>query len=553
MFKKTLSTLALCMCLLGANAQVADYNVVPLPQNVTAQKGKAFALTPQTTIVYSGNDQAMKDNANFLAEYIQVITGFKPNVSTQKVKGTNTILLTLNPKVAGNEAYTLTVNDKQVTIAGSTAAGVFYGVQTLRKSLPISETNPKIPQHLQEVSLPAVQISDSPLFGYRGVMLDCCRHFFSVDFIKRYIDILALHNINTFHWHLSDDQGWRIEIKKYPKLTEIGSKRTETVLPGDKGYDGTPVSGYYTQEEARELVKYAADRFITIIPEIDMPGHIQSALAAYPELGCTGGPYPVCTHFGVIKEVLCAGNPKALQLAKDVVNEIMDIFPSEYIHLGGDECPKDRWKECAKCQQKIKDLNLKDEEKHSKEELLQTWFMGELEKDIRARGRKMIAWDEILDGSPSKTVTVIGWTSKDASIRSARQGHPTVVAPITNFYFSNPRINKIEGVPSIQRVYDLDPCFDVLTLEEQKNIIGAEGCIWTEWVKDSTKLEWQLLPRLAALCEVQWTPKDKRNLDNFLSRMFHMQELYQLKNMNYRKDIGEDVLKSKESKGFFCK
>ena len=341
--------------------------------------------------------------------------------------------------------------------------------------------------------------------------------------------------------------------KKYPKLTEIGSKRTETVLPGDKGYDGMPVSGYYTQEEARELVKYAAERFITIIPEIDMPGHIQSALAAYPELGCTGGPYPVCTHFGVIKEVLCAGNPKALQLAKDVVNEIMDIFPSEYIHLGGDECPKDRWKECAKCQQKIKDLNLKDEEKHSKEELLQTWFMGELEKDIRARGRKMIAWDEILDGSPSKTVTVIGWTSKDASIRSARQGHPTVVAPITNFYFSNPRINKIEGIPSIQRVYDLDPCFDVLTPEEQKNIIGAEGCIWTEWVKDSTKLEWQLLPRLAALCEVQWTPKDKRNLDNFLSRMFHMQELYQLKKMNYRKDIGEDVLKSKESKGFFCK
>ena len=553
MFKKTLSTLALCMCLLGANAQVADYNVVPLPQNVTAQKGKPFALTPQTTIVYSGNDQAMKDNANFLAEYIQVITGFKPNVSTQKVKGTNTILLTLNPKVAGNEAYTLTVNDKQVTIAGSTAAGVFYGVQTLRKSLPISETNPKTPQNLQEVSLPAVQISDSPLFGYRGVMLDCCRHFFSVDFIKRYLDILAMHNINTFHWHLSDDQGWRIEIKKYPKLTEIGSKRTETVLPGDKGYDGTPVSGYYTQEEARELVKYAAERFITIIPEIDMPGHIQSALAAYPELGCTGGPYPVCTHFGVIKEVLCAGNPKALQLAKDVVNEIMDIFPSEYIHLGGDECPKDRWKECAKCQQKIKDLNLKDEEKHSKEELLQTWFMGELEKDIRARGRKMIAWDEILDGSPSKTVTVIGWTSKDASIRSARQGYPTVVAPITNFYFSNPRINKIEGIPSIQRVYDLDPCFDVLTPEEQKNIIGAEGCIWTEWVKDSTKLEWQLLPRLAALCEVQWTPKDKRNLDNFFSRMFHMQELYQLKKMNYRKDIGEDVLKSKESKGFFCK
>ena len=458
----------------------------------------------------------------------------------------NQIRLSLNLSIKGNEAYEIKATPKVLMLSGSTPAGVFYGLQTLTKALPIAK-------NVKQVELPSVLISDSPRFVYRAFLIDVGRHFFSIEYLKKLIDMFALHHINYFHWHLTEDQGWRIEIKKYPKLTEIGSKRTETVLPGDKGYDGTPVSGYYTQEEARELVKYAADRFITIIPEIDMPGHIQSALAAYPELGCTGGPYPVCTHFGVIKEVLCAGNPKALQLAKDVVNEIMDIFPSEYIHLGGDECPKDRWKECAKCQQKIKDLNLKDEEKHSKEELLQTWFMGELEKDIRARGRKMIAWDEILDGSPSKTVTVIGWTSKDASIRSARQGYPTVVAPITNFYFSNPRINKIEGVPSIQRVYDLDPCFDVLTPEEQKNIIGAEGCIWTEWVKDSTKLEWQLLPRLAALCEVQWTPKDKRNLDNFLSRMFHMQELYQLKNMNYRKDIGEDVLKSKESKGFFCK
>ena len=418
-------------------------------------------------------------------------------------------------------------------LSGSTPAGVFYGLQTLTKALPIVK-------NVGQVELPSVMITDSPRFVYRAFLIDVGRHFFSIEYLKKLIDMFALHHINYFHWHLTEDQGWRIEIKKYPKLTEIGSKRTETVLPGDKGYDGKPVSGYYTQEEARELVKYAADRFITIIPEIDMPGHIQSALAAYPELGCTGGPYPVCTHFGVIKEVLCAGNPKALELAKDVVNEIMDIFPSEYIHLGGDECPKDRWKECAKCQQKIKDLNLKDEEKHSKEDLLQTWFMGELEKDIRARGRKMIAWDEILDGAPSKTVTVIGWTSKYASIRSAQQGHPTVVAPITNFYFSNPRINKIEGIPSVQRVYDLDPCFDVLTPEEQKNIIGAEGCIWTEWVKDSTKLEWQLFPRLAALCEVQWTSKDKRNLDNFLSRMFHMQELYKLKNIKYRKDIEKD-------------
>ena len=533
------------LCSFAGKQPVGNWNTIPLAQSIELLKEKNFVLNGKTTIYCPDNaNELQKRNVEFLISYIEEVTGMKLKENSKMAN--NQIRLSLNSSIKGNEAYEIKSTSKVLMLSGSTPAGVFYGLQTLTKALPIAK-------NVKQVELPSVMISDSPRFVYRAFLIDVGRHFFSIEYLKKLIDMFALHHINYFHWHLTEDQGWRIEIKKYPKLTEIGSKRTETVLLGDKGYDGTPVSGYYTQEEARELVKYAADRFITIIPEIDMPGHIQSALAAYPELGCTGGPYPVCTHFGVIKEVLCAGNPKALQLAKDVVNEIMDIFPSEYIHLGGDECPKDRWKECAKCQQKIKDLNLKDEEKHSKEELLQTWFMGELEKDIRARGRKMIAWDEILDGSPSKTVTVIGWTSKDASIRSARQGYPTVVAPITNFYFSNPRINKIEGIPSIQRVYDLDPCFDVLTPEEQKNIIGAEGCIWTEWVKDNTKLEWQLFPRLAALCEVQWTPKDKRNLDNFLSRMFHMQELYQLKNMNYRKDIGEDVLKSKESKGFFCK
>ena len=533
------------LCCFAEKQPVGNWNTIPLAQSIEPLKEKNFVLNGKTTIYCPDNaNELQKRNVEFLISYIEEVTGMKLKENSKMAN--NQIRLSLNSSIKGNEAYEIKTTSKVLMLSGNTPAGVFYGLQTLTKALPIAK-------NVKQVELPSVMISDSPRFVYRAFLIDVGRHFFSIEYLKKLIDMFALHHINYFHWHLTEDQGWRIEIKKYPKLTEIGSKRTETVLPGDKGYDGTPVSGYYTQEEARELVKYAADRFITIIPEIDMPGHIQSALAAYPELGCTGGPYPVCTHFGVIKEVLCAGNPKALQLAKDVVNETMDIFPSEYIHLGGDECPKDRWKECAKCQQKIKDLNLKDEEKHSKEELLQTWFMGELEKDIRARGRKMIAWDEILDGSPSKTVTVIGWTSKDASIRSARQGYPTVVAPITNFYFSNPRINKIEGIPSIQRVYDLDPCFDVLTPEEQKNIIGAEGCIWTEWVKDSAKLEWQLLPRLAALCEVQWTPKDKRNLDKFLSRMFHMQELYQLKNMNYRKDIGKDVLKSKESKGFFCK
>ena len=245
---------------------------------------------------------------------------------------------------------------------------------------------------------------------------------------------------------------------------------------------------------------------------------------------------------------MCAGKAQTLQFAKDVMDEIMDIFPSEYIHIGGDECPKNRWKVCENCQKKIAELGIQELPKHSKEEQLQTWFMGEIEKQIRNRGRKMMGWDEILEGTPSKDITVCGWTSVNASIRSAREGHPTIVAPITNFYFSNPRINKIEGIPSIQRVYDLDPCSDKLTPAEQKNIIGAEGCIWTEWVKDAKKMEWELLPRLAALSEVQWTAKDKRNLENFLPRMLHMQDLYRLYGLNYKADIEDAVKKHLEEK-----
>ena len=380
-------------------------------------------------------------------------------------------------------------------------------------------------------------------------MIDVGRHYFSVPYLKKLIDVFAMHNINYFHWHLTEDQGWRLEIKKYPMLTQIGSKRKETILPTNKNeFDGVPVSGYYTQEEAREIVKYAADRYITVIPEVDMPGHMLAALASYPELGCTGGPYEVATRFGVFEDVLCAGKAQTLQFAKDVMDEIMDIFPSEYIHIGGDECPKNRWKVCGNCQKKIAELGIQELPKHSKEEQLQTWFMGEIEKQIRNRGRKMMGWDEILEGTPSKDITVCGWTSVNASIRSAREGHPTIVAPISNFYFSNPRINKIEGIPSIQRVYDLDPCSDKLTPAEQKNIIGAEGCIWTEWVKDAEKMEWELLPRLAALSEVQWTAKDKRNLENFFPRMLHMQDLYRLYGLNYKADIEDAVKKHLEEK-----
>ena len=527
MFTKTLSTLALCMSLLGANAQVADYNVVPLPQNVTAQKGKAFALTPQTTIVYSGNDQAMKDNANFLAEYIQVITGFKPNVSTQKVKGTNTILLTLNPKVAGNEAYTLTVNDKQVTIAGSTAAGVFYGVQTLRKSLPISETNPKTPQNLQEVSLPAVQISDSPLFGYRGVMLDCSRHFFSVDFIKRYLDILAMHNINTFHWHLSDDQGWRIEIKKYPKLTEIGSKRSGTVVGHNSDVDDNiPYGGYYTQEDAKEIVRYAKQRHITVIPEIDLPGHTRALLAAYPEMGCTQGPYEVGHNWGVYEDVLCLGNEKIYPFLQDIIDELIPIFPAPYFHIGGDEAPTTRWQNCDRCKALAQKQGVSP--KH-----LQGGFTNRLEKYINSKGKKIIGWDEILEGDINPSATIMSWTGVTPGVKAAKAGHDVIFSPGEYAYIDHYQTKEIHKEPKaiggylpVEKVYSFNPLPDTLSVEARKHIIGVQANLWTEYVPYETQAEYMLLPRVAALAEVQWLPVNKKDYDAFHKRLTRLARLY---------------------------
>ncbi len=538
MFRRIILTVALLASLSIVSAKdknIGNWQIVPLPQEVNEKGGSPFQLTAKTTIRYAAGDEKQKKDAEFLSAHIKEVTGIEVKTTTKTSK--SQISLVLNAGDDKSEAYSILANKSGIIVSATSHAGLFHGIQSIMKSLPITKG-----ENVKSISLPAVEVKDAPRFAYRAFMIDVGRHYFSVPYLKKLIDVFAMHNINYFHWHLTEDQGWRLEIKKYPMLTKIGSVRKQTIVQGSKDtYDGVPVSGYYTQEEAREIVKYAADRYITVIPEIDLPGHMLAALASYPELGCTGGPYEVTCRFGVFEDVLCAGKAKTLQFAKDVIDEVMDIFPSEYIHIGGDECPKDRWKECANCQKKIADLGIRELPGHSKEEQLQTWFMGEIEKEIRSHGRKMMGWDEILEGTPAKDITVCGWTSQKASIRSAREGHPTIVAPITNFYFSNPRINKIEGIPSIQRVYDLDPCFDQLTPAEQKNIIGAEGCIWTEWVKDAEKMEWEMLPRLAALSEVQWTAKDRRNLENFYPRLLHMQDLYRLYGLNYKADIEKAV------------
>ena len=540
-------------CLLTAGALVAcspkevrtgDLNVIPQPQEIAeAADASPFVIRSSTVVCYPEGNAKLESTARLLASYIEEVTGTKVKTSP-KDAGSNCIVLGVDPSVAQKDGYVLNISSDRVTVSGSTEAGVFYGAQTIHKALPITAGKAK-------ASLPAGTVKDYPRFGYRGFMIDVGRHYFPVSYLKELIDVMAMHNINYFHWHLTEDQGWRIEIKKYPKLTEIGSVRKETITgPGSGKFDGTPVSGFYTQEEAKEIVAYAAERFITVIPEIDMPGHMLAALASYPELGCTGGPYETATKFGVFKEVLCGGNDKTLQFAKDVVNELMDIFPdAPYIHIGGDECPKAEWKKCPKCQAKIRELGLRDTKEHSKENQLQVYFMNEVEKEIAKRGKKMMAWDEILEGNPNpETTTVAAWTGVKASVKAAQLGHPTIVCPISHLYFSNPGYNRLKGISSVERVYNFEPVSDKLTPEQQKNIIGVQGCIWTEWTKDSVKMEWQMMPRIAALSELQWSNPEKKDLDGFLKRLRHELDLYALYGFHYKEDI-EDVIISAEPKG----
>jgi glycoside hydrolase family 20, candidate beta-N-acetylhexosaminidase len=387
-------------------------------------------------------------------------------------------------------------------------------------------------------AIPVGTVNDYPRFGYRGFMVDVGRHYFPVSYLKQIIDMLALHNINYFHWHLTEDQGWRIEIKKYPKLTEIGSMRPRTLIDREtQTYDETPHSGFYTQEEAKEIVKYAADRFITVIPEVDLPGHMMGALVSYPELGCTGGPYEIPCKWGVFPDVLCGGNDRTLQFAKDVLNEIMDIFPSPYIHIGGDECPKVRWEKCPVCQAKIRELGLKDTPKHSKENQLQTYFMSEVGKVINDRGRKMLGWDEMLEGGLAPGATVMSWTGVKGGIEAARLHHDAIMTPIQYLYFSNPTYNRIKGTKSLGRVYTFEPVSNELAEDERKYIIGTQGCIWTEWTRDSLKMEWQILPRMAALSEIQWTEPSHKNFDSFLKRLPALLAIYRDRGYDFRQDI----------------
>lgn len=532
------STLLLCLAFVGCSTvetKEANYEVVPLPKEITKSGGESFKLTKSTKIAYLSDNEKLQKNADFLAEYINQMLGFKPSLTTD-VAAKDAIVLGLSA-TGNDEGYEITVNKDQVLINGTTEAGVFYGIQTLRKSLPVAKG--------ADVNLPAVTIKDFPRFSYRGMMLDVSRHFFPVEMIKRYIDMLALHNLNKFHWHLSEDQGWRIEIKKYPLLTEIGSKRSETVIGRNSGeYDGVPYGGFYTQEEAKEIVKYAADRFITVIPEIDLPGHMQAALAAYPELGCTGGPYEVWKQWGISEDVLCAGQDQTLEFLEGVLAEIIEIFPSTYIHIGGDECPKSRWKECAKCQAKIKELGLKADASHSAEDRLQSYIITNVEKFLNENGRQIIGWDEILEGGLAPNATVMSWRSMAGGTQAAKMGHDVVMTPTSHVYFDYYQTLDTDNEPlgiggyvPVETVYSLEPVPSSLTPEEEKHIIGAQANLWTEYIPTFEHVEYMVLPRMAALSEVQWVAKDQKDYSSFLQRLARLIPIYNLEGYNYAKHL----------------
>lgn len=517
-----------------------NLDVIPQPQEIVFVRDTTpFIIDRSTTIVYPATNEKMHRTADFLATFIKEMTGTEIRVS-DKEKSSNAIILAVDSTMGHPEGYKLQITPEKVLLTGGSEAGVFYGIQTIHKALPILKDG-KV-----AAALPAGTVTDFPRFRYRGFMIDVGRHFFPVSYLKQMIDLMALHNINYFHWHLTEDQGWRIEIKKYPKLTEIGSKRDSTIIDWEtKKFDGKPHSGFYTQDEAREIVRYAADRFITVVPEIDLPGHTTAALASYPELGCTGGPYKVLCSFGVFPDVLCAGNDQTLQFTKDVLDEIMDIFPSEYIHIGGDECPKSRWEKCPKCQAKIKELGIKALPKHSKENQLQTYFMSELEKEINAHGRRMLGWDEVLEGGLTPNSTIMSWRGIQGGIEAARQHHDVIMTPIQRLYFSNPRINKMTGFEWMNRVYNFEPVPAELTDAEKKFVIGTQGCIWTEWTADSTKMEWQILPRMAALSEIQWTLPEHKNFERFMERLPEMLKIYSSLDYGYREDVfAADTLKT---------
>jgi hexosaminidase len=483
-----------------------------------------FVITAKTPIILEGS--GLENSAHFLNDYLKQVYGFTLPITKKpgKVPGIILNFDRLDNPIPG--AYNMEVNAKGVYIGGDNETGAFYGVQTLLQLLPTERSN--------SLAVSYLSIKDYPRFQYRGMHLDVGRHFFPASFVKRYIDYLALHKMNYFHWHLTEDQGWRIEIKKYPNLTKVGAWRNGTIIghhPGT-GNDSIRYGGFYTQKEVKEVVEYAAKRYITVIPEIEMPGHSSAALTAYPYLGCTGGPYEVKQSWGVHTDVFCAGNDSVFTFLQNVLDEVMPLFPAKYVHVGGDECPKDSWKKCPKCQKRIADLHLKDEHE------LQSYFIQRMEKYINSKGKTLIGWDEILEGGLAPNAVVMSWRGEQGGIDAAKQNHDVIMTPGGYCYFDHSQAKQedsltIGGYLPVKQTYSYEPLPKELNEAQSKHILGAQGNVWTEYIGNTKKVEYMIFPRMSALSEVLWSPAAKRNWSDFETRLQTQCKRYTLWGANY--------------------
>lgn len=519
---------------------VADYNVIPQVQNLSVKDGDVYVFDSSRKLVYDNQDS--RRSLELFAQDLEELVGIRPSVAagtSEDAKGN--VYFTLGLQDGRKEAYSINVSSDGILVRAVAPEGIYRATRTLLKSVGTEKTS--------SVEFPSAEVSDWPRFGYRGLMLDVSRHFSDVEMVKRTIDMLALHQLNIFHWHLTDDQGWRIEIKSHPELTEVGAWRDDTVVGrylGGTDYptDGKRHGGFYTQEQIREIVAYAKERYIEIIPEIDLPGHTSAVLAAYPQLGCEDKEYKVANRWGVIRDVLCAGNPASLDLFKDIMDEVCELFPGKYIHLGGDECVKDRWKACPKCQKIIRELGLKDGSRYSKEDYLQSWFMGEVASYVQSKGKRVIGWDEILEGVPMDDSVIMSWRGTEGGITAARMGHDVVMTPTSDMYFdqSQTLASQLEEIPvggfiNVMKVYSYEPLPASLTPEQQKHILGCQANVWCEYMPEERIRQYQMLPRLAALSEVQWTMPKRKNYKDFLKRLPKMLSIYDHYGYNYAKHI----------------
>lgn len=516
-------------------------NIIPRPE-ILQQTHDEFSIEKKTRLII--NDRKCEKVAYYLKDQLKKNNLLRGDIKVEEIENPdNAIDLKLSDEAGlnlGEEGYQMDVDHHMIEIHAATPKGLFWGVQSLLQLFPVEFFNNKT--ELKEIKIPGLHIKDNPRFSYRGIHLDVSRHFFQIDFIKKYIDLLAFYKFNTFHWHLTDDQGWRIEIKRYPKLTEVGAFRDSTIIGhgGDRPqkWDGKRYGGYYTQDQIKAIVQYASERYINIIPEIEMPGHSLAALAAYPELSCTGGPFQPATLWGVFDDVYCPKS-ETFEFLKNVLTEVMELFPGEYIHIGGDECPKIRWKNCEYCQQLMKREGLKNENE------LQSYFIRQIENFLNNHGRKLIGWDEILEGGLSPKVTIMSWRGTDGGIQAAKHGHDAVMTPSAYCYFDHYQDSAgaqplaIGGLTTLKKVYSYEPVPAVLTNEQAKHILGAQANVWTEYISTPGQVEYMILPRMAALAEVDWSLPADKDWENFKKRIDHHFKIYNQKNLKYYPVIRE--------------